>query len=215
MPPVLPPPAPLLQWPTTEDRRAKLHAWVNHRLNVQGAKNVENYLAALSAGHGTPLQRKLMSLSDQLADPRAQAKDRFSALIKLQMLVADGGNYEPLRKSFPDLAPYLNPPTPSKRGRGQKLQQPEQDLLRYRLAQAADDAHHARKIIRDHYSVERLRQQLGQQWGKIIGRETAVIMAARHSVANDKLSADQIVAEVRKGRYKALRGAARNFLPSK
>jgi hypothetical protein len=213
MPPVLSPPAPMLQWPTTEDQRAKLYAWVNHMLNVRGAKNIESYLAAIRAGHGTPLQRKLMSLGKQL-DTRAQAQDQSSALVKLCMLVADGGDYGPLRKLLPDVV-YLNPPIPPKRRRGQKLPQPEQDLLRYRLAQAADDAHHARKIIRNHYSTERLRQQLGQRWSELLYREAATIVAARHSVANDKLSADQIVAEVRKGRYKALLAPARNFLPSK
>jgi hypothetical protein len=213
MTPVLLPPTPLRQWPTTEDQHAILRAWINHKLNVRGAQNVERYLAAVRAGHGTSQERKLMSLAKQLDS--AQAQDRSSALVKLCMLEADGGNYEQLRKLLPSLAPYLNPPIPPKRGRGQKLPQPERDLLRYRLAQAADDARHARKMIRDHYGVGRLRQQLGQRWSQIIDRETAVIVAARHSVANDKLTVNQVVTEVRKGRYRALRAPARNFLPSK
>jgi hypothetical protein len=212
MPPVLLPPTPLRQWPTTEDQHAILRAWINHRLNVRGAQNVERYLAAVRAGHGTPQVRKMMSLAARL-DPRTQAKDRFSSLVQCTMLAADGGNYEPLRKLLPSLAPYLNPPIPPKRGRGQKLPQPERDLLRYRLAQAADDARHARKMIRDHYGVGRLRQQLGQKWSQILDRETAVIVAARHSVADDKLTVNQVITEVRKGRYRALCAPARNFPP--
>jgi hypothetical protein len=211
MTPVLLPPTPLRQWPTTEDQHAILRAWINHRLNIRGAQNVERYLAAVRAGHGTPRERKIMSLAARL-DPRTQVKDRFS-LVQCAMLAADGGNYEPLRKLLPGLAPYLNPPIPPKRGRGQKLPQPERDLLRYRLAQAADDARHARKMIRDHYGVGRLRQQLGQRWSQILDRETAVIVAARHSVADDKLTVNQVVTEVRKGRYRMLCAPARNFPP--